>query len=202
MAHFLIVEDERELAMSFARIVRPFGEVEVVGTFAQAIAAIDVQPLLAALVDQVLPDGWGLDVVAHLRRRWPAVPALVLTASRDLSLVNRAQALRAEFVFKPAGRENIVPFVQSAVAIAGGAAARLALAVRRLAAMTCLRRREVEILNLALAGVPKQAMAKELGMTENTLKSTTRRLLERTGEPSLQDLARSVFEMALHLGVP
>jgi DNA-binding NarL/FixJ family response regulator len=199
MGLLLILEDERDLARSYARMLAPYGEVAIAPTIAQALAIIDARPIEAALVDQGLPDGSGLDFVAYLRRRWPVVPVLVLTALDDKSLVNRAQALRAEFVFKPAVAANIVPFIRNAVASAGGVAESIDLAVKQLADARNMSTREMEILNLAIAGVPRSAMAAELDVTENTLKTTIRRMLDRRGDETLQDLARAVLDAALRL---
>lgn len=197
MPLLLIVDDEPEFAESLVRLVAPYGEVRVAGTIADALPILETARLAAAMIDQCLPDGSGLDLVAHVRRRLPLLPVLVLTAQMDLSLVNRAQALRAEFAFKPVEPGNIVPFVESALASADGAAARLELAVRRLSEATCMPEREVEVLNLALAGVPRSTMAVELGLAENTLKTVIRRLLERTGEASLLELTYGLFDAAL-----
>lgn len=200
MGLLLIVEDQPELARSFARMLQNHGQVVCAPTVCQALSIIEDTPLLAALIDEGLPDGSGLDLVAYLRRRWPAVPILVMTALTDLTLVNRAQALRAEFVFKPVGPANVLPFVEHAIATAGGATKRLELAVRGLVASANLSRRDQEVLNLALAGVPRTAMAAELDVSENTLKTTIRRLLDRTGEETLQELVRRVYDVALRVG--
>lgn len=196
----LIVEDDRDVARSLDRMLHRYCELRVAESIAEARGVVDAGNVVAALVDEGLPDGSGLDFVAYLRRRRPAVPVLVFTAQRDLALVNRAQSLRAEFVFKPAEPGNVIPFVREALARAGGADQRLEQAVDQLARMTGLTPREQEILNLALAGVPRAAMAGELEMSSNTLKSTIRKMLERTGEETLEELARSVFEAALRAG--
>lgn len=193
----LLVDDDEVLAASIERMIRPFCEVRLVTTVAAGRAQIDRAPVLAALIDESLPDGSGLDLVAYLRRRRPAVPVMLFTALRDRRLANRAQALRAEFVFKPAGPSNIIPFVSDAVGAAGEAQAKLELAVGQVVQLCELSSREVDVIHLALAGIPRTVMARELEITENTLKSTIRRLLEKAGEETLEELVRSVFDAAL-----
>jgi DNA-binding NtrC family response regulator len=74
----LVVDDNHELAENLAEALRGEGHrVEVTNSMAQALAA---RPRLeAAIVDFVLPDGTGLDLVRRLTARDPGLPVLFIS---------------------------------------------------------------------------------------------------------------------------
>src|SRR5688572_4206547 len=98
----LIVEDDAELARALGRFFRAHRPVETAGTLAEARAFL-AQPRewSAVILDLMLPDGLGLDLLDEIRAKQMQMPVLVLTGELDRSFVNRAQALRAEYVCKP-----------------------------------------------------------------------------------------------------
>lgn len=110
----LIVEDDAALGRSIQRNTRPYFEILVAESVEGALAAIEqATELAAAVVDIGLPDGSGFDVVDLLLRRHDRnVPVLILTANNDPATINRAHALRVEFVCKPFFSENLAQFVQ------------------------------------------------------------------------------------------
>ncbi len=54
--------------------------IDCVTTCGDALAVIDAADYSAAVLDLMLPDGSGLDVLSHIRSRDNAMPVLVLTA--------------------------------------------------------------------------------------------------------------------------
>ena len=54
--------------------------IDCVATCGDALAVIDAADYSAAVLDLMLPDGSGLDVLSHIRSRDDAMPVLVLTA--------------------------------------------------------------------------------------------------------------------------
>jgi DNA-binding response OmpR family regulator len=54
------------------------------------------------VLDVELPGGNGLDVLAGLRRRWPSLPVIVMTAFGNPVVADRARRLRADaYLEKP-----------------------------------------------------------------------------------------------------
>jgi DNA-binding response OmpR family regulator len=77
----LIVEDEGDLAITCARLLRRRGHAVVtVGSRAAALATLAETRPAAVVSDVRLPDGDGLDVVRAARAMRPPVPAVVMTA--------------------------------------------------------------------------------------------------------------------------
>jgi DNA-binding response OmpR family regulator len=89
---FLIVEDEALLAMDLQMMIEDAGH-RVVG---EAIHLADVRRLDddiepdVAFVDIQLADGSsGLDVCAHIRRRWPSTIVIFVTANPKMARLDR-----------------------------------------------------------------------------------------------------------------
>jgi len=88
----LIVEDDALLqdGLTVGLGLHGIG-AEAVGTCADALAALATTPFDAVVLDIMLPDGSGFDVLRELRRSDNAVPVLLLTA-RD-SVADRVRGL-------------------------------------------------------------------------------------------------------------
>ncbi len=66
-----------------------------------------------AIVDLLLPDGIGTEVIRELRARRPEVPVLVLTVARGPDIYNWARAMGAdEMISKDASVEEIFAAVR------------------------------------------------------------------------------------------
>ena len=80
MPRVLLVEDDRSLGRTLAeRLEKERLEVEWVMTLASARAAAEQGPWDLAIVDVMLPDGSGFDLVPDLRRR-SRIPIMFMTA--------------------------------------------------------------------------------------------------------------------------
>jgi PAS domain S-box-containing protein len=92
----LVVEDEPEQAQlileEFARMHSSW-EVELTRTAAECTARLEQASYDVLLLDYVLPDGDGLDLLGSLRARFPEMLVIVMTAFGDEDVA--AEALRA-----------------------------------------------------------------------------------------------------------
>lgn len=193
---FLVVEDEPELARGVARQIRLHRDAEVVHTVREARIAFRVGNYIGLVLDIGLPDGSGLDFLAELRSRGVGVSALILTGELTRDFVNRAQELGAEYVCKPATRENLETYVRSAIELESGIRGRIAPVVKRLAQNWELTPREQMVLEYATEGLSRRDLADRMGVKENTVKSQTRSLLRKSGARSLATLAQEVLKLA------
>jgi two-component system vancomycin resistance associated response regulator VraR len=150
------------------------------------------------LVDVNLPDGLGTDLIREIRRRDPVLPILMLTGSDERGWANEAHALGVEFVFKPIVTESLERFSARAVARASSGDDSLAAVVSELVSSHGLSPREVQVLTLSLGGTPRVALTDEMGVSDNTVKTTVRHLLRKTTADTLDDLVQYVMRAALH----
>ena len=180
---FLVVEDDAFAARTFVALIRAQAFARSVSTVKQALTAIDQRPWTGLLLDVTLPDGSGLDLLERLRGERNEVPVLVVTGSHDPTVANRAHRLGASCVFKPDVVADLRTFVHRAITATSDNQ------TRTLAAVRSLRRR------LQLSG-------RELDVSENTVKTTVRRLLAKFKETSTEGVARAVFEEVLRMAAP
>lgn len=200
---FLIVEDEPTLARTLARTFGRHGPVEVVHSMAAARDRLEAQPeWLGVVLDLILPDGYGLDLLSEIRARHGGLPVLVLTGELNRDVVNKVQTLRGEYVCKPASAENLNPFIQGALAQARVDDAAIGQRIEHLARQLKLTRRETELLTLSVDGLSRKELADALGVAENTVKAQIRSLLKKSGARSLATLAQKVIKGATRDTIP
>ncbi len=113
----LLVEDTPSLAMMYSTLLERAGyQVEIANTFVQGVAAYNREKPAVALVDLMLPDGDGNDLVAHIFADNPSCEVIVITANGS---INRAvQAMRAgafDFLVKPFADNRLISSVESAL---------------------------------------------------------------------------------------
>src|SRR6476646_10127405 len=107
-ARILVVDDEPQILRALRVILRNAGfQVEPADTAQGALDAVAVRPPDAVVLDLVLPDGSGVDVVRELRQ-WSGVPILVLSAVGDeREKVRALDAGADDYVTKPFGGEEL-----------------------------------------------------------------------------------------------
>lgn len=200
---FLIVEDEPTLARTLARTFGRHGPVQVVHSMAAARNTLaDETEWLGVVLDLILPDGYGLDLLAEIRERHGGLPVLVLTGELNRDVVNKVQTMRGEYVCKPASAENLNPFIQRALAQARVDDAAIGQRIEHLARQLKLTRRETELLTLSVDGLSRKELADALGVAENTVKAQIRSLLKKSGARSLATLAQKVIKGATRDTIP
>lgn len=145
--------------------------VDAVGTCADASAALRTAAFDAVVLDLMLPDGSGLDVLAELRMRHDRVPVLLLTA-RD-SVPDRIAGLDAgadDYLGKPFDLDEVAARLRALTRRAAGNAAAsrswrdfsldpATMAVSKAGEQVRLSRREFSILH-ALMERPGQILSK------------------------------------------
>jgi two-component system OmpR family response regulator len=134
----LVVDDEVNIAELLSMALRYEGwQVEAAHTGRDAVrAAIDLRPDVVVL-DMMLPDFDGLEVMRRIREQLPSIPVLFLTA-RD-AVEDRVQGLTAggdDYVTKPFSLEEVV--------------ARLRALMRRVAATATEERNILRVGDLIL----------------------------------------------------
>ncbi|MCA9528520.1 MAG: response regulator transcription factor [Myxococcales bacterium] len=193
---FLIIEDEPGLARSLARQLIRHRPVSVVHSLAEARDKLRSKPEWTGVVlDLVLPDGHGLDLLAEIRENHRGcLPVLVLTGELNREIVNRVQSLRAEYVCKPASADNLLPFIERSLAQERVGNEAVGASVTSIAARFKLTRRETELLSLAVDGLSRRELAEALGVRENTVKAQVRSILKKSGARSIATLAQDVLK--------
>jgi DNA-binding NarL/FixJ family response regulator len=194
---FLLLEDDPSVARPLSRVVEMHRRAVVAATIADAKAMFGQEQFSAVILDENLPDGSGLSWLAELREQGWFGPVLMLTGKFARDVANRAQALDAQCVFKPAEPDNITLFIEHVVEREKAIAERLESAIKSLVDTHKCTRRETDALRAACSGVPRADLHKILGVTENTAKTQVRSLLKRVKEKSIDDVVQRVLRQVL-----
>ncbi len=183
--HPLIRQALREVLRQINRSVQVLEAVDAPG----ALSAAEANPeLKLILLDLALPGAKGLELLAELRARHPAIVVVVVSASDDRGLVERAIAQGAAgFIPKNSGHEIVVGALRlvllggiyvppHVLAQGNGEAVLPESGPSHLAPDTRpedlgLTARQVEVLRLMLRGKPNKLIARELGIAEATVKA-------------------------------
>ena len=180
-ARFLLVEDHAPLAQTLASAARCVGSVSIATTVARGLdLLVEHDDWAGFVIDVMLPDGNGLDVLAVARERGIVAPALVLTARHDAATINRAYELDGRYLVKPADPLRILAFFS-------GAARRPTpeQLAREWGERYELTETEMSILVAAAEGSQRDQVAFERGIATTTLKKHVHNLLRKTGDASL-----------------
>lgn len=157
----------------------PSAEVLEAGSLNEATKVRPVIPDVA-LLDIKLPGLNGMEGIALLKKKWPALPVIMLSSEDEVETVNQAMARGADgFVSKAETADNIVRSIQLA---ASGELSELASLAKGNSASTIsaehLTPRQCQVLDLLNRGLSNKLIARELFLSENTVRGHVQAILE------------------------
>jgi two-component system, NarL family, response regulator LiaR len=163
--------------------------IEVVGEAADGEAAVREAERLrpdVALMDLKMPRLDGVGAMRELRRRLPGCRVIVLTSyADDDRLLPAIQAGAAGYLLKDVEPRELARAVRAAHAgealLDPAVAARLMEAVAGPAPAERLTPREREVLELIARGMANKRIARELGLSEKTVKAHVGHVLAKLG---------------------
>jgi DNA-binding NarL/FixJ family response regulator len=199
-ARLAVVEDRAEFRGLLVKALntRPgWRVVSECSTAREALAAIPPSRTDLVLLDVLLPDTSGVDLIPQLKARLPGVPIVMLTVVDSPDEIVRAlEAGACGYILKGGSSEELVASVEDS--LAGGATMSPAVA-RRLVEWFQRRQptprpdgfglteREWEVLRLAARGKQHGGISQALGITVNTVKNHFRHIYEKLGVGSLTE---------------
>jgi len=117
MAHVLIVDDEEGIRAVLARLVTGAGHTVTEAPDADsALRALETQEANVALCDVRMPGHDGVWLVEEVRRRFPAVGLLFVTAETRLPPASTLKQGVVAYVLKPFNKDAILAAIGSALA--------------------------------------------------------------------------------------
>lgn len=171
----LIIDDHQVVREGIATIAKREG-IDVVGeasTKEEAIALIAATSPDVITVDLSLPDGSGLEIVRFARKNDQKIGIVVISIlDDDSNLIASMNAGASGFVSKTSGLEDILAAIYSAKRSPLSFTSRgLVRAVNSRIFKGTLTSRELEILAKLPSGLAGDELAKDLFITESTLKT-------------------------------
>jgi DNA-binding NarL/FixJ family response regulator len=186
--HILVVEDQPLASVGILRLANRVGRAFLAPTVAAAKRALAViENWGAFVIDVGLPDGSGMDVLAHAREVYPKTPAIVVTGLISPEVVNAAFDLRAGCLAKPLDGARLVRFFEEAASRAPRASDPVLEAVRTWASRWGLSLGEADVLFKAANGESREAIAESRGSSPSSVKDQERRVCDKTCDVSFQD---------------
>jgi NarL family two-component system response regulator LiaR len=186
----LLLVDDHELVRAGLRTflgLQP--DIEVVGEAASGEQALALVPRLApdiVLLDLVLPGLSGLEVVRRLRAAHPAVKVIVLTSyAGEESVLPAVRAGVAGYLLKDVGPAELADAVRAVHAggasLDPGVAATVLRDVSAPRPADALTPREREVLRLIARGRSNRLIARDLALSEKTVKAHVSAVLAKLG---------------------
>src|SRR5262245_26918394 len=99
----LVLDDEETLRFVLQSVVQSLGcNALVAGTKAQALEHLARRPLSVALLDLILPDGSGVEVLEEIKRASPDTEVIILTGHASLeTAIASVRAGAYDYIEKP-----------------------------------------------------------------------------------------------------
>jgi len=201
MTRILVVDDHELLRRGLRDILTgAFSELALVEApdARTALAAAEKEPCDVALVDINLPGKNGLDLLQDLRRLYPRMPVIVLTAFPEKDYALRAFKLGAVgYVTKHSAEGELLRAVRKA--LTGGHYVTPSLAETFAAVLAgeapeapheSLSNRELQVLCAVARGKTLKETAIDLGLSEKTIGTYRTRISQKLGLGTNVELAR------------
>ncbi|WP_035904633.1 response regulator [Knoellia subterranea] len=183
----VVVDDHPVVRDGVAAMLSSAPDLEVVGQAGSGPEAVDLAAVLdpdVVVMDLRMPGGSGVDAVREMGRRGLRAAALVLTTfDTDSDTVAAIEAGAVGYLLKDSPPETLVSAVRATAAgetvLSPSVATRLASHVRAPARSASLSAREREVLVLVARGLPNRSIAKELFVSEATVKTHLTHVFEK-----------------------
>jgi NarL family two-component system response regulator LiaR len=185
MIRVLIADDHAVVRQGLRTFLDLQDDIEVVGEAADGEEALEVAARLepdVVLVDLVMPRLDGIEAIRRLRERLPSTRAIVLSSFvDDDKLFPAVRAGAAGYLLKDVQPQELVEAIRTVHG--GGALLHPQVAARLLEEMTenPLTPREREVLVLIGRGMPNKLIARELSLSEKTVKAHVSSILAKLG---------------------
>ncbi len=119
-ANLLVIDDEPNILTSLRRALEIEGfAVDVAGSGPIGLEKLGERDMDLALVDVMMPEMNGLDVLAHIRERHPEVVVVMMSGNATIETAVSATKLGAyDFAEKPLSTEKLLITIQNALSLA------------------------------------------------------------------------------------
>jgi DNA-binding NarL/FixJ family response regulator len=175
----LVVDDHPLIQQALAHALPALhGAIDV-------LSAIDREATLTALarhpdcalvlLDLTLPGAHGLDLLAELRRDFPLLPIVVLSATHDRATVGAAMAAGAQgYIAKTSTPGELLDAVRTVLEGGHSVTSRFASTAPRIGGIAGealgLTHRQADVLRLLIQGKPNKLICRDLRLSEGTVK--------------------------------
>ena len=190
----MIVDDQyisRQLFALYIQASEKYELVRQVESASLADAFVLKEPIDLILMDILMNDGSnGLDAAEKIKKKRPNIKIIAVTSMPESSWINRAKSIGIDsFWYKEVSKETIIEIMDRTMA--GESVYPDTIPVVQIGNIRSseFTDREIEVLRVMIKGISNAEIAKELGITENTVKQHIKHMMEKTGCKSRTELA-------------
>ena len=149
------------------------------------------------LIDAYLPGMSGLSLLQRLHDTGERVAAIMITGNSDVDMAVQAMKAGAlDFIEKPVGTGELIASVARALEQSRDSNNVFAWQETAANQIADLTERELQIMDLVLAGQPSKNIAADLGISQRTVENHRASIMRKTGSKSLPALARLALAAA------
>jgi DNA-binding NarL/FixJ family response regulator len=197
----LIADDHPLILAGIRRTLERSDDIEVIGEAVsgpQVLSMIERRRPDVVLLDLHMPGVVGADCVAAIRRDWPGVKTIVLSANEDRDSIDGAlEAGASAYIVKsvqPADLPSVIRQVAGGVIFHAPARAAAGAPAPNASRSPVLTEREQTILAAVASGKTTSAISKELWVSEHTIKFHLTNIYRKLGVSNRAAAVRYALE--------
>lgn len=192
MINILIAEDQSLIAGALAALLNLHPNCNVMATChngKEAVTALVEHDVDIVLTDIEMPEMTGIELAEHLRKHQPQLPVAILTTFARKGYLRRALDAGVKgYLLKDAKSEDLADAITKIVA--GEMVIDPGMALQAWQVEDPLSNRERQVLRLAGDGLSNQQIAKEIHLSEGTVRNYLSESIQKLGAQNRVDAAR------------
>ena len=190
----MIVDDQfvsRELFKLYIEQEENYEVLYCIDTAMFADTYVLKAPLDLVIMDILMQDGSnGLDAAEKIKKLKPNLKIIAVTSMPEVSWMDRARKIGIEsFWYKDVSEETLMDIVERTLKCESIYPDASPVVTLGLAKSSELTPREIEVLRLLTTGAGNDEIAEKLDISQNTVKTHVKHLLEKTGYETRTQLA-------------
>ena len=181
----LVVDDHQLIRVGIATLLVPESDMKLVGEASNGREAIakyrECRPDVT-LMDLQMPEMSGFDAIVAIRDEFPEARIIVLTTYVGDVQAQRAMKTGAQgYVLKNLLHKELLETIRTVYRGRKAMAAEVAADVAQHTGEELLTPKEIDVLRLIAAGNANKEIAAQLSVTEETVKSRVKNILDKLG---------------------
>jgi DNA-binding NarL/FixJ family response regulator len=181
----LVVDDHQLIRVGISTLILPESDMKVVGEASNGLEAIakyrECHPDVT-LMDLQMPEMSGFDATVAIRNEFPDARIIVLTTYTGDVQAQRAMKAGAQaYLLKNLLHKELLQTIRVVYAGRKAMAAEVAAQVAEHTGEEGLTPKEIDVLRLIAAGNANKQIAAQLSVTEETVKSRVKNILDKLG---------------------
>ena len=198
-AEVFVVDDDPDVRSALGRLIAAAGhEVRTFGSAREFLDSDCHRQPGCLLLDVRLPDLDGIELHRRLQENGTGLPVIFMTGFGDIP--TSVQAIKSgafDFLPKPVPDATLLEAIDAALAVEAEHRAERLETEELARRFNSLTPREVDVLQLVLAGRLNKQIARQLGISEKTVKVHRSRVMAKMGARRVAQLV----QLAVRLGI-